>query len=172
MAYNLELKTKIKSFDFYENILNKICDEYKGIIKQKDIYYKFKNGLLKLRIENNSYSLIKYLRDEDKKRWSNYELLELKGKNPEKYLNDIFEVDIVVKKVRKVYLYKNTRVHLDDVKGLGKFLELETLLIKDRNDATKRFNEIKELLHLTDCIEIRKSYKNLLQEKWYFQKKI
>ncbi len=165
MAYNLELKTKIKSFDFFETVLSEICAEYKGIINQKDIYYKFKNGLLKLRIENNKFTLIKYLRDEKNKRWSNYELLELSGKNPEKYLSDIFEIDAVVKKKRKVYLYNNTRIHLDNVNGLGKYLELETLLIKDRADATRRFYQIKELLHLSYCVEIRKSYKNLLQGK-------
>lgn len=165
MAFNLELKTKIKSFTFYENILKQINAEYKGIINQKDIYYKYKNGLLKLRVENNSYTLIKYLRDEKNKRWSNYELLELKGKNPEKYLSEILEVDTVVKKKRKLFMYKNTRVHLDEVNGLGKFLELETLLLKDRIDATKRFNEIKNLLQLNNCVEIRKSYKNLLEEK-------
>lgn len=165
MAYNLELKTKIKSFAFFDNVLNNIHAEYKGIINQKDIYYKFKDGLLKLRIENDNFTLIKYSRDEKNKRWSNYELLELSGNNPEKYLSDIFEIDVVVKKIRKVYLYNNTRIHLDNVYGLGKFLELETMLIKDRIDATKRFNQIKELLHLSDCVEIRKSYKNLLQNK-------
>lgn len=91
MALNLELKIKIDSFKIFEKILSKINAEYKGIIHQKDIYYKFNNGLLKLRKENNSFTLIKYLRDEKNKRWSNYELLFINGKNPEKYLNDIFE---------------------------------------------------------------------------------
>ncbi|MCX7876450.1 MAG: class IV adenylate cyclase [Melioribacteraceae bacterium] len=165
MALNLELKIKVKSFDEFEKILNDINANYVGIINQKDIYYKFKNGLLKLRVENNSYTLIKYLRNEKNKRWSNYELLELKGKNPEKYLKEILQEEIIVKKKRKLYLFNNTRIHLDEVSSLGKFLELETLLIGDKNDATKRFIEIKNILGLNDYQEIRKSYKNLLEEK-------
>lgn len=165
MAFNLELKIKIESFRKFENILKKNRAEYKGILKQKDIYYKFKHGLLKLRIEKGTYTLIKYFRDEHNKRWSNYELLELKGKDPEKYLNEILTQEVVVEKSRKLYLYNNTRVHLDEVKNLGKFLELETLLISDRKDATKRFNEIKLLLGIENVEEIRKSYKNLLMKK-------
>ena len=109
--------------------------------------------------------MIKYFRDEHNKRWSNYELLELKGKDPEKYLNEILTQEAVVEKNRKLYLYNNTRIHLDEVKNLGKFLELETLLISDRKDATKRFNEIKLLLGIENVEEIRKSYKNLLMKK-------
>lgn len=167
MAFNLELKIKIESFRKFENILKKNMAEFKGILKQKDIYYKYKHGLLKLRIEKGTYTLIKYFRDEHNKRWSNYELLELKGKDPEKYLNEILTQEVVVEKSRKLYLYNNTRIHLDEVKNLGKFLELETLLISDRKDATKRFNEIKLLLGIENVEEIRKSYKNLLMKKWY-----
>lgn len=165
MAFNLELKIKIESFRKFENILKKNMAEFKGILKQKDIYYKYKHGLLKLRIEKGTYTLIKYFRDEHNKRWSNYELLELKGKDPEKYLNEILTQEVVVEKSRKLYLYNNTRIHLDEVKNLGKFLELETLLISDRKDATKRFNEIKLLLGIENVEEIRKSYKNLLMKK-------
>lgn len=165
MAFNLELKIRIESFRQFENILKKNRAEYKKTLKQKDIYYKFNHGLLKLRIENGTYTLIKYFRDENNKRWSNYELLELKGKDPEKYLNEILTQEVVVEKSRKLYLYNNTRIHLDEVKNLGKFLELETLLISDRKEATKRFNEMKLLLGIENAEEIRKSYKNLLMKK-------
>lgn len=165
MAFNLELKIRIESFRQFENILKKNRAEYKETLKQKDIYYKFNHGLLKLRIENETYTLIKYFRDEYNKRWSNYELLELKGKDPEKYLNEILTQEVVVEKSRKLYLYNNTRIHLDEVKNLGKFLELETLLISDRKEATKRFNEMKLLLGIENEEEIRKSYKNLLMKK-------
>lgn len=73
--------------------------------------------------------------------------------------------EVIVKKKRKLYLYNNTRVHLDEVENLGKFLELETLLITNKKDATKRFNEIKSLLGLSGFEEIKKSYKILLSEK-------
>jgi len=165
MPLNLELKIKVESHTKLINALRRINTEKKGILKQKDIYYKTKNGLLKLRVEGNNFTLIKYLRDEKGKRWSNYELLRLEGKNPEKYLNDVFDVETVVEKKRILYLYKNTRIHLDEVKGLGKFLELETLLVSTRKDAEKRFREIIKLLGLDLFKQIRKSYKLLMLGK-------
>lgn len=165
MPLNLELKIRLKSHSNIESILKKNNAEFKGVLKQKDIYYKTANGLLKLRVEGKSNTLIKYLRDEKGKRWSNYELLELKGKNPEIYLESILKIEAVVVKKRKLYLYDNTRVHLDEVKGLGKFLELETLLVAGKSDATKRFNQIKNMLGIERAEQIRASYRNLILKK-------
>lgn len=165
MAVNLELKIKTGSHQKYISTLEKVNASYEGILKQKDVYYKIPKGLLKLRIENGSYSLIKYLRDEKGKRWSNYELLFLTGKNPEKYLSEIFKIAAVVEKKRTLYLYKGTRIHLDEVKGLGKFLELETVADGGKADAQQRFDEIAGLLNLDTSKQIRSSYKNLIEAK-------
>lgn len=162
MPLNLELKIKCESHAPLLRSLKKISAEYKGLLVQKDIYYKVKNGLLKLRVEGGTYTLIKYLRDEKGKRWSNYELLKLEGKNPEKYLGSLFDIAAVVEKKRKFYLYDNTRVHLDEVKNLGKFMELETLLVGNKKDAQKRFDKIVELLDLDLSKQIRSSYKTLM----------
>lgn len=165
MPLNLELKIKVESHSKLIKALGRINAEKIGILRQKDIYYKTGKGLLKLRIEGNSYTLIKYLRDEKGKRWSNYELLRLEGKDPEKYLHDVFDIDTIVEKKRILYLYKNTRIHLDEVKRLGKFLELETLLVSSRKDAEERFREIIKLLELDLTKQIRKSYKLLMLGK-------
>ncbi|PKL83808.1 MAG: hypothetical protein CVV24_03150 [Ignavibacteriae bacterium HGW-Ignavibacteriae-3] len=165
MPLNLELKLKVHSHRILINNLKKIGAEYKGILSQKDIYYKIKNGLLKLRVEGKTYTLIKYMRDEKGKRWSRYELLKLEGNNPEKYLGEIFDVQAVVVKNRKLYLYNHTRVHLDDVKNLGKYIELETLKVGSKNDAQKRFAEIVEFLGLDLSRQIRSSYKTLIMKK-------
>jgi predicted adenylyl cyclase CyaB len=165
MPLNLELKVSTNSHTKFISLLKKHKAEYRGVLIQKDIYYKVKKGLLKLRIENGTYTMIKYLRDEKGKRWSNYELLKLEGKNPEKYLQDFLTPETIVEKKREFYLYNNTRVHLDTVKGLGKYLELETLLSGDKRDAQKRFDDIVELLELDLSGQIRSSYKVLLQNK-------
>ncbi|KAF0141962.1 MAG: adenylate cyclase [Stygiobacter sp.] len=165
MPLNLELKIKVNSHSPIESTLKKNGAEFRGILKQKDVYYKTKSGLLKLRVEGKSFTLIKYLRDEKGKRWSNYELLDLRGKNPEKYLESFLNIEAVVEKKRKLYLYDNTRVHLDEVKGLGKFLELETLLVAGKSDATRRFDFVKQMLGIENHEQIRKSYRNLILKK-------
>jgi len=165
MPLNLELKIKVDSHSQFIPTLKKAGAEDKGTLIQKDIYFKVSKGLLKLRIENNTYTLIQYKRNEKGKRWSDYELLKLEGKNPVKYLNELFAIETIVEKKRRCFLYDNTRIHLDDVKGLGKFLELETLYISSRFDAEKRFSEVIKLLKLDLSKQIHASYKNLLQGK-------
>jgi adenylate cyclase, class 2 len=165
MPLNLELKIKVDSHSGFNTILKNSDAEDHGVLKQKDIYFKVKKGLLKLRVEGETFTLVKYFRDEKRKRWSDYELLKLEGKNPEKYLKDILEIETIVEKKRIFWLFDNTRIHLDEVKGLGKFLELETLFTSTRKDAEKRFKKTVELLNLDLSKQIRASYKNLLMKK-------
>lgn len=166
MAVNLELKIKLSSHKKIIANLKKIKAGYAGLLKQKDTYYVVKKGLLKLRSVNGKFEMIKYLRDEKgKKRWSDYEVIRMEGKNPEKYFSDLFKIDLIVEKKRMLYLYKGTRVHLDTVKNLGLFLELETVVDKGLKDAEKRFNEIVKLLGLDLTKQIKASYKNLIEEK-------
>ena len=165
MPVNLELKAEVKSFGKIRNVLKKIGAEYKGVLKQKDTYFKAKGFLLKLRRVNGRYELIKYLRDEKgKKRWSNFELLFIEGKNPEKYLSEILKPEAVVEKERELYLYKNTRIHLDKVKHLGRFIELETVVDKGKIDAQKRFDELVRLLELDLKKQIKTSYRFLIKK--------
>lgn len=167
MPLNLELKIELKNHKEVEKILKTLEAPMVKVLNQKDVYYKRKGGLLKLRIEEEGCTLIKYLRQEKKgkDRWSDYELLTLTGSNPEKYLQNLFTIETVVAKKRILYMYDNTRVHLDAVKGLGYFLELETLLVNGKSDAKKRFDFLVEALKLDLTKEIKKSYRDLMLKK-------
>ncbi|MEW6507805.1 MAG: class IV adenylate cyclase [Bacteroidota bacterium] len=167
MPINLELKIKIDSRRFVVEKIKASVFNYVKTIHQKDIYYNVNKGLLKLRIENGNCTLIKYLRKEKVKRWSNYQLLTLTGENPENYLKDIFKIEAVVEKRRELYMYKNTRIHIDNVKGLGNFLELESVVLKSRKESEKEFNEVVRFLELDLSKQIKTSYKNLLEKKLY-----
>lgn len=163
MPVNLELKYKVDSHLVFRRVLKKSGAEYKGVIRQKDIYFKNKNALLKLRLQKTNNELIKYNRDEiGKKRWSDYEIVNVSGKNPEKYFRNLFEVETVVEKKREVWIYKNTRIHLDEVKNLGFFLELETLVLNGKKDAERRFNSIISILKISTEDQILASYRDLM----------
>ncbi len=163
MPTNLELKVSAKDFRKPLRALKKMGAEFGGTLKQKDTYFPVEKGLLKLRRENGSYELIYYNRDETgKKRWSNFEVLKLSGKNPEKFFLAIFPKEAVVEKTRQLYLYKGTRIHLDTVKALGKFIELETPVVKSKKEAEEIFNEIISLLELSKENQIRTSYRFLV----------
>jgi len=170
MATNLELKIKLNSFgEIIENIKNNKILHIKTLL-QKDTYYKIHDGLLKLRKQNDNFELIKYKRNEKNgERWSNYFVLNVSGENAENYFDDLFEIETVVEKTRELYIYENTRIHLDEVKSLGKFLELETVVDKlSKEESIKEFNEVVKILHLNISDQIRKSYRDLLLKKQYF----
>jgi len=166
MPINLELKVRLRNPD---EVLNKIKDinaEFKGELNQTDVYYKKQNGILKLRLENGTQTLIKYVRNEKSgDRWSDYNLISLEKNDAREYLKDILEEEIVVEKQRLLYLYDNTRIHLDTVNRLGSFLELETLVINGKDDAGRRFENVVELLSLDKENELRKSYRDLMMEQ-------
>jgi len=165
MPVNLELKIRIDSFESLIKKLKSINAKQDSVLLQKDIYYKTHNGLLKLRIENGLKTLIFYIRDEvSKNRWSDFNLLNIEDDNAEQFLSKLFEVEEVVEKKRKLFWFNNTRIHLDEVKELGNFLELETLVINGNTEAENRFDEIVFLLNLDLSKQIKKSYKNLISE--------
>lgn len=166
MPKNLEIKVKLNSHKEIKKILDENKIKINELLIQKDIYYKVDRGILKLRIENNSQTLIFYDRNEkSKKRWSNYYLLDLSSVDANTYLKRFLDTMVVVKKKRELFLYKGTRIHLDYVQGLGYFLELETRVTNGLKDAEKRFNFLLDLLKLKSKTEIRASYKDLLIAK-------
>jgi len=166
MPKNLEIKVKLTSHKEVKEILKQNKISFEELLIQKDIYYRVNKGILKLRIENDKQTLIFYDRNEkSKKRWSDYHLLEIGKTDANKYLTRFLEVLTIVNKKRELYLYKNTRIHLDYVKGLGYFLEFEARVVKGLKDAKKRFSFMMDLLKLIDKKEIRASYKDLLLAK-------
>jgi len=166
MAKNLEIKVKLSSHEEIKSILKKNKIYIEELLLQKDIYYLVEKGILKLRIENDKQTLIFYDRNEkSKKRWSDYHLLEINETDANRYLKRFLNVLTIVNKKRELYIYKNTRIHLDTVKGLGCFLELETRVINGLKDAEKRFAFMMDLLMLREKKEIRASYKDLLLAK-------
>ena len=166
MPINLELKINVKSHQIFRKKLKKIGAKTIGILNQKDVYYKVPKGLLKLRIENEKESLIFYSRDEARKnRWSNYDILKIENGGSEKFLRKIFAIEIVVEKIRELFYFENTRIHLDKVKSLGYYLELETLVLQSKAEAMIRFDRIRNLLDLDILKQIKKSYRDLLMQK-------
>ena len=163
MPQNLEIKIHLDSHESALNVLKNLHAEFVKDINQKDIYYKSHGSLLKLRIEDEGESLIKYIRDEENPdRFSDYEVICLKSTGTEKFFSSIFTIEAVVLKKRSLYVYKDTRIHLDNVKDLGTFLEFETLVLNGREDAKERFKFLIDKFGIDIEKQIKCSYRDLM----------
>ena len=166
MPLNLEIKAQLDSHESALNVLKSLHAEFVKDINQKDIYYSIQGSLLKLRIEDDGESLIKYNRDEvNPDRFSDYDVIYLKSSGSEKIFNSIFTVEAIVLKKRSLYLYNNTRIHLDTVQSLGTFMEFETLVINGMEDAKERFNFLINKFEIDTTKQIKCSYRDLILNK-------
>ena len=132
---NIEIKIQINDFRKIIPLLKKLRAKHNGKLHQVDTYYNHKNSRLKTRsINNKKFEIISYQRpNKNGAKISNYQVLNIKPTKFKKVKSDLdnkFGEKVVVKKQRTLWIYKNTRIHLDKVYGLGKFLELETVVKK------------------------------------------
>ena len=103
--------------------------EFRGADTQTDTYYHVPDGRLKLRqglIENN---LIHYRRSNDAAaRTSDVALTPVAdGAALHNILERALGVKVAVKKSREIYFIENVKFHIDDLEGLGQFVEIEAI---------------------------------------------
>jgi homotetrameric cytidine deaminase len=102
--------------------------EDRGVLRQRDTYFRTRSGRLKLREEEPGGAvLIQYDRpDSPEARESRYRLTRVD--DPEDLrasLDAALGTLVVVDKQRHLLLWEGVRIHLDTVEGLGTFVELE-----------------------------------------------
>ncbi|XOU95055.1 MAG: class IV adenylate cyclase [Candidatus Kerfeldbacteria bacterium] len=165
---NVELKVKIDNHKDIVLQLKKIKAKKIAILNQVDTYFNCPSGRLKLReIINKKFELIYYRRpDSAKSKVSEYYILNLDKKQSAqttKILSNAYGNKVVVKKRRELWMYRQTRVHLDTVSKLGIFLELETLTEKlNLSKAKIEHKEVINHLELNKFKKIQTSYSDLL----------
>ena len=167
---NIEIKVAVKSFKDIIASLKKIGACYKGKIKQIDTYYNNQKGRLKIReINKKEAELIFYQRPNRKGlKISDYQRtkLDIKSLNSlKKNLNQTLGESIIVKKTRDLWIYKNTRIHIDKVENLGNFVELETVINDNKyNKFEKEYKKVLNALSLMSFTIQSHSYSDLLMK--------
>ena len=117
--------------------------------EQRDTYFATRAGRLKLRETSSGRAeLIPYLRpDRAGARRSDYRVIEVRdGAGTRALLAEILGVHRVVVKHREVLLWKNVRIHLDRVDGLGTFLELEAVFDGSAASEAEQHRAVEGLL--------------------------
>lgn len=124
---NVEIKAKCTDPAFIRQYLKEHQAEFRGTDEQTDTYFNVYNGRLKLRqgkIENN---LIYYERaNQAGPKNSHFRLVKVEDATGLKtVLASSLGIKVVVQKTREIYYLQNVKFHIDEVPGLGAFVEIE-----------------------------------------------
>ena len=148
---NVELKARYPDLDTGQSTALRLGSVHQDTLRQRDTYFPVVTGRLKLReirsaTGDDSSELIWYARSNDSSaRTSCFHVVAVSDPG------DVIEVlaaatgiPVIVSKTRELFLWHNVRIHLDDVEGLGKFLEFEAVLAADQ-DESEGYDQLRTL---------------------------
>ncbi len=170
MPQNIEIKAQLQPGQL-EEIQEKATsrsDEPPEIILQKDTFYTVPKGRLKLReFGDGTAELIAYDRtDQEGPKVSSYTLYPTEAPDSlSEALSTSLEIRGIVQKERLLILVGQTRVHLDQVEGLGEFMELEVVLTENQThkEGVEIAQELMEFFGIDHDSLISHAYIDMLE---------
>jgi len=170
MALNIEIKARVDDFNALKARAESLSGKPLKIIQQEDTFFNIKTGRLKLRVlAPDLGELIFYERlDREGPKRSEYHLARTHDpENLKTALSLALGVRGVVVKTRYLYMAGQTRIHLDDVQGLGHFIELEVVLRDDQNDAEGQSiaEDLMEVLGIREDTLLKGAYMDMLESR-------
>ncbi len=148
MARNVEIKARVRDMAALHDAASALATEPVRELIQHDVFYAARTGRLKLRrFPDGVGELIHYDRpDAAGPKTSRYAIFRTTdGAGLAALLGAALPVVGEVHKVRTLVMAGRTRIHLDEVTGLGSFLELEVVLA-DGEDAAAGESEAHDLM--------------------------
>jgi predicted adenylyl cyclase CyaB len=138
---NVELKATDPDPDRSLTVCLELGADDRGVLVQRDTYFRVPDGRLKLREETpGGAALIQYDRpDAAHARESRYRIVAIEDPQTLKEaLDAALGTLVVVDKERRLLLWEGVRIHFDRVRGLGSFLELEGVAPEGSDLAPER----------------------------------
>lgn len=135
MPRNVEIKARVTDLLAIRARVEALGASGPELLLQTDTFFNVAHGRLKLReFGDGSGELIAYKRpDITGPKLSSYSRTPILDPTAvRKILEGVLGVHAAVKKRRLVFLLGRTRIHLDDVEGLGTFIEFEVVLRDDQ----------------------------------------
>ncbi len=167
---NIEIKARCKNPAAIREYLESKKAFFNGVDEQVDTYFHTNKGRLKLRegmIENN---LIYYERNNQAgPKSSAFNLARLEDSASVKdILTKSMGVKVVIRKKREIWYIDNVKFHIDDVPGLGSFVEIEAgNMITDLSveELRQQCDHYMQELGIRDSDLLQYSYSDMLMEK-------
>lgn len=166
---NVESKFR---YSDHEAILRRAVDagaRDEGWLQQRDQFYVVPQGRLKLRTFGDGRGeLIAYDREDvAHARVSDYSIYRTGDPlSVEEILGRTLPRAGSVEKRRHLLVLRHTRIHLDEVVGLGRFVELETVADGiTQGEAEEEHTDVVALLDLVDAARIDVAYVDLMRSE-------
>ncbi len=165
---NLELKAKCSSLESVRRQLVNIKAEYRETVEQIDTYFNAPKGRVKLReIDGGKAYLVYYERPNGaESRFSTYQMWDIPSPGAFKeIMSTVLGMKVIVEKLRELWLYGDTRIHLDRVANLGEFVELETVIrSQTEREAWREHQRVRDAIGILEGDLIAGSYSDLFSE--------
>ena len=165
---NIEVKARCTDVRRAEENLNSIGAGLAGTFRQqKDTYFNsLTEGTLKLRQCSPEEGYVIYYERSEKAgpKRSDYEVSSTSDPIAMRtVLRKIFGIYAEVEKTRQVWLWENVRIHLDDVRHLGCFVELEALTEEQGiRESQSRIETLMRAMEIASDDLVNCSYGDLL----------
>jgi len=170
MHLNVEIKAKCVDRAAVRLWLLNHGADFRGTDGQTDTYFKIADGRLKLRQGNIENSLIHYQRpNQSGPKDSQVTMCHIsEGAELKSVLEKALGVLVEVKKQREIYFIDNVKFHLDEVPGLGSFVEIEAI---DSDGSIGKEKLLAQCEHYLQALGIQQedllhnSYSDMLLER-------
>jgi adenylate cyclase class 2 len=165
---NVEFKARMRDEKRVRAALKSLRPRVAGTDHQVDTYFNTPSGRLKLRQGNIENALIFYQRQNAAKVRPSHVLLcefsdPAQTRALKKVLASALGIAAVVDKIREIYFVDNIKIHLDRVRVLGKFLEVEAYVKEGSlRRARKQAEQIKDLFGVIAEDILPHSYSDLI----------
>ena len=167
---NIEIKARTANANIIRKYLIDNGADFKGTDNQTDTYFNVPNGRLNLRQGNIENTLIQYFRpNEHGPKQSDFKLMEvIKGDELKQILTASLGIKVVVNKKREIYFIENIKFHLDELEGLGNFVEIEASN-KNHHLSLEKLHEqcnfYKNIFDINERDLINISYSDMVDQK-------
>lgn len=169
MPANIEIKARVSDPEAILSRARKLTGAEPETILQTDTFFHAETGRLKIRaFADGTGELISYQRpDAEGPKTSNYAIAPTPDAGA---LLDVLAAALsvrgVVRKKRMLLLAGRTRIHLDEVEGLGSFMELEVVLTEgdDPKGGAREAADLMKKLGIMPTDLVCGAYIDLMEE--------
>jgi len=164
---NIEIKARVGDPAAMRRRVVSIAERGPEILHQEDLFFPCRDGRLKLRTLGPDRGELLHYRRPDGREPEESDYLIATTAEPRRLgalLSRALGRRGVVRKVRTLYHVGATRIHLDQVEGLGDFVELETVLSpgRSRDDGRRETDRLMDRLGIGPDDLVATAYIDLL----------